>query len=393
MSEPTQRSNEPKGIRLRSKSAQSDLPHSLRRELQIIDEQRKIAEQTVNWRAAADFDSVAKIARTAEETTKFISRGFSSSLCSWPESLVRLQESGFARFVMPLNYETVFGRLIANFGTLAWAKLAAPSVYWPGISAEPVCPQLDSYPYSAQTSIQRPKERYIPDVNRSRDQEIHTLCYLGIPPRGRQDRRLPENSSRTSSSRGSSVESKSKARGGLAGPFFTDLGDVFEIEFEGKVRQLKKSAGLTRIRILVDNPDVPLPASALRALEVGENLDNVPDLVALGDDPSEKKRLVCQAESLEQDIHDAKELGDIATVQLMTTEREYVVERIREIGVRYSQLAVDNPEINRARKAVGKSISESYKVLRKKFPELEIYLRTTIRTGFRCTYSSHLTRE
>jgi hypothetical protein len=167
---------------------------------------------------------------------------------------------------------------------------------------------------------------------------------------------------------------------------FHRVGHTWEIAFAGRRTRLKDSDGRRYIHYLLERPNVPVDVQELRPLGSRQRPD--PDVLAYQtrerscriSDRQAVSQYTAELERLEQDIVRAHEAGDQAKADKLRTEHDRI-----EREQRQAHHPIDRVR-KKAQEAVQKRIAAAIYEIAKELPLLAMYLRRSIKTGFKCQY-------
>jgi len=168
---------------------------------------------------------------------------------------------------------------------------------------------------------------------------------------------------------------------------FTDDGKFYRVLFKDKEMILEKSAGTETIRILTDHPDRAFSAIELRCLVKGQNTDLIPPFLTGEIDHKTLSDAKERLRDIEAELEQSKRWHDFGTVSRLENERNTILEEVHYCQDLKKQNASNNPEMEKARKAVYYNIDRALKSIQTDYPLLEKHLRICIKTGHSCSYS------
>ena len=179
-----------------------------------------------------------------------------------------------------------------------------------------------------------------------------------------------------------------------AATVFRREGDYWCVVFDGRTARLRDSRGLQYLARLLAEPGRELHALDLVAAGRAEPDPgaNEPTLVAdLGDagemlDRSARDAYRRRLSEIEEDVEEAKAMGDIPRAEQACAEREFLVRELaRAVGLGGRERRVGSAA-ERGRSAVTRAIRQSLARIREHHPSLGEHLDRTIKTGTYCAY-------
>lgn len=175
---------------------------------------------------------------------------------------------------------------------------------------------------------------------------------------------------------------------------FHRAGDYWSITFEGSTIRLRDLKGLRYLARLLSSPGHELHVLDLVATEAGAQAGGkTPGLSArVGMDAGAfldreaKESYRRRLGEIEQDLEEAREIGDIERAAQAQREREFLVRELaRAVGLGgRDRRATSTAE--RARASVTRAIRQAMDRIEQHHPALGRHLNSTVRTGTFCTY-------
>ena len=177
---------------------------------------------------------------------------------------------------------------------------------------------------------------------------------------------------------------------------FRREGDYWSVAFEEQTARLRDSKGLQYLARLLANPGrelhaVDLVAAARDALHTSRDRSGsrvVPDAGDAGQllDGRAKEAYRRRLAEIEDDIEEARTVGDLPRAAQADAEREVLVRELaRAVGLGGRDRRVGSAS-ERARSAVTRAVRQGLARIRKHHPSLGEHLDRTIRTGTYCVY-------
>lgn len=165
---------------------------------------------------------------------------------------------------------------------------------------------------------------------------------------------------------------------------FRREGDYWSVAFDGRTARVRDSKGLQYIARLVGNPGREIHALDLAA-DGGQFAGDAGDAGPLLDARAKgayRRRLA----EIEEDLQEARTLGDEARIAQGEIEREFLLEELaRAVGLGGRDRRAGAAS-ERARSAVTRAIRQAMNRLGKHHRSLAAHLARTVRTGVRCAY-------
>jgi tetratricopeptide (TPR) repeat protein len=164
-------------------------------------------------------------------------------------------------------------------------------------------------------------------------------------------------------------------------------GDYWLVAFEGRAVRVRDLKGMHYIARLLAEPGREFQALDLVALESGGNVT----FSRLGDagemlDPQAKLAYRRRLVETEEDLEEARTLGDAARVTQVEVEREFLVRELsRAVGLGGRDRRAGSAS-ERARASVTRAIRQALTRIRAHDPSLSKHLEHAIRTGTYCAY-------
>ena len=178
---------------------------------------------------------------------------------------------------------------------------------------------------------------------------------------------------------------------------FRREGDYWSVVFEGHIVRLRDVRGLRYLARLLANPGREFhvldlvaveprgAAGGSRGAEQGVPFRDAGDAGELLDGRAKdayRRRLA----EIEDDLEEARELGDAARAAQANAEREFLVSELsRAVGLGGRDRRAGSAA-ERARASVTRAVRQAMKRIREHDPELGAHLDRTIRTGTYCAY-------
>jgi hypothetical protein len=170
---------------------------------------------------------------------------------------------------------------------------------------------------------------------------------------------------------------------------FRREGDYWSVVFEGRTARLRDSKGLRYLWTLLVNPGQELHVLDLVAVDIPiSNTTAVADAGDAGEllDSRAKEAYRRRLAEIEEDIEEARALGDIQRAAQADTERDFLLKELaRAVGLG-GRIRRAGSASERARSAVTRAIRQALARIREHHPSLGEHLDRTIRTGAYCTY-------
>jgi tetratricopeptide (TPR) repeat protein len=174
-------------------------------------------------------------------------------------------------------------------------------------------------------------------------------------------------------------------------------GDTWLVVFEGRTARLRGSKGLRYLARLLDQPGRELTALELVALE-RRPPDNANDAVVAGLalavqgdagpllDARAKESYRRRLAEIEEDVADARAVGDSLRAAQADSERDFLVRELaRAVGLGGRERQAGSAS-ERARSAVTRAMRQALSRIREHHAPLAEHLDRTIRTGTSCVY-------
>jgi tetratricopeptide (TPR) repeat protein len=179
-------------------------------------------------------------------------------------------------------------------------------------------------------------------------------------------------------------------------------GDVWALEFGGRVVRIRNSKGVHYLAVLVSSPGVEIHSlelagapsdggSRARATQA-EGMSTFGDDAGPALDPTAKARYRRRIEELREEVEEAESFNDPERVSVAREEMEFIARELSSavgLGGRDRKLV---SRAERARVAVTKAVRATVKRIGEMSPELGQELDRTIRTGTFCSYEPDLRR-
>jgi tetratricopeptide (TPR) repeat protein len=164
-------------------------------------------------------------------------------------------------------------------------------------------------------------------------------------------------------------------------------GDYWLVQFEGRAVRVRDLKGMHYLARLLGDPGHEIQALDLVALESGAEV-GFPDVGDAGEmlDPRAKQAYRRRLAEADDDLEEARGLGDAARVSQVENERDFLVRELsRAVGLGgRDRRAGSTPE--RARASVTRAIRQAMIRIREHDPALGAHLDQAIRTGSCCAY-------
>lgn len=195
------------------------------------------------------------------------------------------------------------------------------------------------------------------------------------------------------------VQAQSTPRAGAHfadGAGFRREGDYWSVVFEGRTARLRDSKGLRYLGTLLANPGQELHVLDLVAVVIPNSKTTMslsqPGVVRDAGDAGElldsrakeayRRRLM----EIEEDIEEARALGDVQRSAQADAERDFLLRELaRAVGLGGRHRRAGSAS-ERARSAVTRAIRQALARIREHHPSLGEHLARTIRTGAHCAY-------
>ncbi|MFH2074934.1 MAG: hypothetical protein ABIJ57_06240 [Pseudomonadota bacterium] len=171
-------------------------------------------------------------------------------------------------------------------------------------------------------------------------------------------------------------------------PIFIDIGNGYEIEFQGESRVLRKNKGLQYLKILVERADQDLQAVELKCLVEGRDPKDLPPPKFLSSGNVKDPRLVARLKDVQCELEEATAFSDTDRVATLRGELGMLLDRVGDSRSRRRLIAEDNPGPERVRKSVHAAISRSLVTLEEIFPAVGRHFRNCVTNGHICRYNS-----
>lgn len=172
----------------------------------------------------------------------------------------------------------------------------------------------------------------------------------------------------------------------ISSPMFISNGDYMDVRFHSESATYRLSLGMRYLKVLVENPeknfsviDLMEHAGSSRACEIESTPVNNYDLTAATN--IEKEIL-----DLERQLQLALDMGDSAKADGLDGQLKELMSFRHEYDDRRQLHSSNNPEMEKARKALMKCIKSEYIKLARDMPDLEDHLKSNVKTGFFCCY-------
>jgi tetratricopeptide (TPR) repeat protein len=177
-----------------------------------------------------------------------------------------------------------------------------------------------------------------------------------------------------------------------AATVFRREGDYWFVVFDGRTARLRDSRGLQYLARLLAEPGRELHALDLVAAgRADPDLDEPTFMADLGDagqmlDRRAKDAYRRRLAEIEEDVEEAKAMGDIPRAEQAGAEREFLVRELaRAVGIGGQDRRAGSAS-ERGRSAVTRAIRQSMARIREHHPSLGEHLDRTVKTGTYCAY-------
>jgi hypothetical protein len=164
------------------------------------------------------------------------------------------------------------------------------------------------------------------------------------------------------------------------------------VVFDGRTARLRDSRGLQYLARLLAEPGRELHALDLVAAgRADPDLDEPTFMADLGDagqmlDRRAKDAYRRRLAEIEEDVEEAKAMGDIPRAEQAGAEREFLVRELaRAVGIGGRDRRAGSAS-ERGRSAVTRAIRQSMARIREHHPSLGEHLDRTVKTGTYCAY-------
>jgi tetratricopeptide (TPR) repeat protein len=178
---------------------------------------------------------------------------------------------------------------------------------------------------------------------------------------------------------------------------FRREGDYWSVAFEGHIAHLRDAIGVRYLARLLGNPGQEFhvldlvgllhgaPAETVHVVEPGLTCRDASDAGEMLD-PRAKDAYRRRLTEIEDDLEEARALGDVSRVEQATAERDFLARELsRAVGLGGRDRRAGSAA-ERARASVTRAVRQAIARIRAHHPPLAAHLERTIRTGTYCAY-------
>jgi hypothetical protein len=169
---------------------------------------------------------------------------------------------------------------------------------------------------------------------------------------------------------------------------FRKEGQFWTITFSGKTIRMKDSKGLLYLSYILSSPGREFQATELFAAAEGRDIDAARSSAGDVLDQPALNQYKARAADIRTELEEARANNDVARIERLRTELELLTDQIasaKGLGGRRRSVGDTN---ERARKAVGQSITRAVAQIRKVHSALAQFLKRHLKLGTSLSYSS-----
>ena len=165
---------------------------------------------------------------------------------------------------------------------------------------------------------------------------------------------------------------------------FLRAGDVWELDYAGRVARVPHARGLTDIAFLLSRPGTPVPAIELVGVPGAPDPSRVRGAPTL--DERARREIRDRLRDLDAEIDDAETVHDRERAARAREQRQALAEAVaKDLGLGGRARRLDDP-LERARKTVSTRIRRAIAQIEGAHPELGRHLDRSVDTGTWCAY-------